>query len=213
MSFSDVELIKPFGPRIGHFKLKNNIVEKFIKLTDDIIEDNNSESNANRLAGQLETELSIPTKKLIEADLYDLFSDIMRKYVIQTITSISGTDDRAVNVFMTEMWVNSQFKNEYNPAHYHPSCTLSSVFYLKVPDFKKRKVHNESKKENTDGRIFFANNACGESDKYLEKGTTTIQPSVGDLFIWPSRLIHGVYPFSSAGERRSVAFNGVHNFY
>ena len=115
-----------------------------------------------------------------------------------------------IKSFMTEMWVNSQFENEYNPCHYHPTCTLSAVFYLKVPEFKSRKVHETSEKDNPDGNILFVNGSCGESDVYLEQSTACFTPSVGDLFIWPSRLLHGVYPFIGPGERRSVAFNGVH---
>jgi hypothetical protein len=84
------------------------------------------------------------------------------------------------------------------------------VFYLKVPEFKSRKVHETSEKDNPDGNILFVNGSCGESDVYLEQSTACFTPSVGDLFIWPSRLLHGVYPFIGPGERRSVAFNGVH---
>ena len=32
-------------------------------------------------------------------------------------------------------------------------------------------------------------------------------PRVGDFFLFPSSLIHTVYPFLGQGERRSIAFN------
>jgi len=33
---------------------------------------------------------------------------------------------------------------------------------------------------------------------------------VGVLYIWPSQLLHTVYPFQGSGERRSVSFNATH---
>ena len=37
--------------------------------------------------------------------------------------------------------------------------------------------------------------------------TFLVKPSVGDFFVFPSDLIHMVYPFYSDGERRSFSMN------
>ena len=211
----EYNLLKPFGPRIGHFKLDDLSVSKFIELTDNILKDETAANNANnRLAGQVEKELLIPVNLLKENELYDLFTYVMNQYVLDTVNSFKHKKQQLkIKSFMTEMWVNSQFENEYSPVHWHPSCTLSAVFYLKVPKFQKRKVHKVSVKDNYDGRIFFINKSAGEAEVYLENSMVSFAPAVGDLFIWPSRLLHGVYPFIGQDERRSVAFNGVHNLY
>ena len=105
------------------------------------------------------------------------------------------------------MWVNSQYENEYNPIHYHEGCTISSTFYLKTPQYNPRMIQN---KKDIDGNIVFVNNNHSTPYHSLENSLYTFKPKVGDLYIWPSRLLHGVYPFKGKGERRSVAFNGIH---
>ena len=36
---------------------------------------------------------------------------------------------------MKDCWGVSQYSDEYNPAHYHGNCQISSVLYLKIPEF------------------------------------------------------------------------------
>ena len=36
-----------------------------------------------------------------------------------------------------------------------------------------------------------------------------IEPTVGTMYIWPSQVLHTVYPFLGEEERRSVAWNGT----
>ena len=43
-------------------------------------------------------------------------------------------------------------------------------------------------------------------------GTFSTNPIPGMLYIFPSNLLHTVYPFKGDGERRSIAFNGLHKF-
>ena len=53
-------------------------------------------------------------------------------------------------------------------------------------------------------------------DRNLEfkegKGCYLTSPEVGDMFMFPSYLLHTVYPFLGDGERRSVSFNAIHWF-
>ena len=44
----------------------------------------------------------------------------------------------------------------------------------------------------------------------LDKGVWGFNPQVGDLFIFPSYLLHTVYPFIGNEERRSLAFNAIY---
>ena len=41
----------------------------------------------------------------------------------------------------------------------------------------------------------------------LSKSLMSFKPKVGDCYIFPGWLLHGVEPFSGTGERRSMAFN------
>ena len=38
----------------------------------------------------------------------------------------------------------------------------------------------------------------------------SISPKVCEMFMWPSNLLHTVYPFLGDEERRSVAWNGTY---
>ena len=71
--------------------------------------------------------------------------------------------------------------------------------------------HNASICEVDDGNIVFINNNHNTPFTSVENGVWSPKPEVGDMYLWPSRLLHGVYPFKGKGERRSVAFNVYHS--
>ena len=110
---------------------------------------------------------------------------------------------------LTTMWINSQRDNEYFPIHQHSNCALSTVMYLKIPEYLPSRKSYGGPDE--DGAIEFINNASGvERDFIWGDPTMTILPEVGDFFIFPATQRHQVYPFRTAngkGERRSVSFN------
>tara|TARA_Y100000816_G_C25729151_1_gene384104 strand:- start:60 stop:596 length:537 start_codon:yes stop_codon:yes gene_type:complete len=109
-------------------------------------------------------------------------------------------------------WVVSQYENEYNPIHNHTGCDISGVVYLKMPNVKGRR-NIESKKNQTDndGDITFVHSAMGNRNfDVLEKGIISITPTVGLMVMFPSYLLHTVYPFVGKEERRCIAFNGTY---
>ena len=99
-------------------------------------------------------------------------------------------------------WIVNQKENEYNPIHYHSNCSISAVLYLKVPEFRPRGFVG---KKNIDGYIEFINSTVDHS--MLSAGSYLVKPQVGQLLMFPSTLLHTVYPFQGSGERRSLAFN------
>ena len=109
-------------------------------------------------------------------------------------------------VLYKSAWAVCQFENEYNPVHFHTACNISSVMYLKIPKFDKRWKEDRPFKDNSvDGCIEFVN---GITDLMgMEMGTYRHRPKVGELFLFPSNLLHTVYPFKGDSERRSLAFN------
>ena len=209
-------LMCPFGPRIGFFQLNEATVQKLLCVSDEVLSDKNRTSAGNRLAGQIAEEPEISIELLKSENLLDYFVRIMTKYVEMVDLGDSPEvyqlrDTRKVSTRLQEMWIVSQYENEYNPVHWHPGSSLSGVLYLKVPHFEDRNIHASGKK-NQDGRIVFINNNPSDPNTSLENATAVFQPVVGDLFIWPSRLMHCVYPFKGAGERRCIAFNGIHHY-
>ena len=107
------------------------------------------------------------------------------------------------NINISQSWIVSQYKGEYNPWHKH-SGHLSGVIYLKIPEDMDK--HFEKEMEDhypVSGMIQFT---YGESAN-LRSDTLTFKPEVGQFLIFPSWLKHSVYPFYCDGERRSMSFN------
>ena len=99
-------------------------------------------------------------------------------------------------------WIVRQFKNEYNPIHFHTGH-ISGVGYLKVPN-TMGKTFQKEKNINHNGKLVLIDG----SKKLFCSPTYIITPKVGDMYLFPSYLMHTVYPFSETDEeRRSVSFN------
>ena len=139
------------------------------------------------------------------------FWDISRNFVIQQMCQCHPVGKQAIfdeewYTQMLSMWIISQKDNEYNPCHVHTECALSTVMYLKIPEYlPSRKSHRQD-----DGAIAFTGPAG--KDHVWGNPNLTYRPQVGDFFLFPASQQHMVYPFRTTdgkGERRSVSFNAV----
>ena len=63
------------------------------------------------------------------------------------------------------------------------------------------------KKGNLNGHIQFING----TPQFLSNAVMSARPEVGDFYIFPSYLFHGVHPFYTKGERRSFSMNMIFN--
>ena len=82
--------------------------------------------------------------------------------------------------------------------------------YLNVPKFEKRDIYG---KKDLDGNIEFVYHAAAEDHFSMEQGAYSVHPKEGDIFLFPSYLLHTVYPFLGKGERCSVSFNVLHRYH
>ena len=147
------------------------------------------------LAGQVTQELALP-EEIIQGELVKLFSSFTSDYINGSL----GVQIK--NFSLLQCWVVRQFKNEYNPVHWHTGH-ISGAGWLKLPDnFGTTKIN---KKNNPNGKINFIHG----SKQFLSNPRTEISPKVGDMCIFPHYLMHEVYPFNSEGERRSISFNAL----
>ena len=199
----DTTMLSPFGPRILCVKLPDNIIERINHLGDTQQNKNNMDG---RLAGQIKDEPELTDEEMDSIGIKKIFMDIGQQYV-HTILSDKhhfdyNKDDFYINMKFVSGWIVNQKENEYNPAHYHSNCSISAVLYLKVPEFKPR---GYTGKKNIDGCIEFINSTVDHS--MLSAGCFLVEPKVGQLLMFPSTLLHTVYPFQGSGERRSLAFN------
>lgn len=212
----DIRSKRRFGPIITEVELHDDITNALIKMTDTLIEDKKTKSFGKHLAGVIDKELIIHKEDLYEAGCDDFFERCVQNYVIECIAKKMydqglnfNTDDYDITSSINACWVVSQYENEYNPIHDHVGCNISAVLYLKVPDYKdRRKIDSKVDKQDHDGDINFVYNIT-PSDS-LETGVVKFTAKPGFLIIFPSNLLHSVYPFIGEGERRSISFNAVY---
>jgi len=110
------------------------------------------------------------------------------------------------HVSLENAWINDMKANEYNPFHYHTSkitdLGLSSVLMLKRPNTYGKEYSREDTPSN--GRLEFTG---GQQDP-LSISQNRVDAKVGELYVFPYTLLHGVYPFNGTDEvRRTLSYN------
>ena len=189
-----MKVISPFGPKIGKFKLPSQVVRKMNIEVERVIEKKSLYKKLNyskQLVGQVKQEFQLP-KKFIQKYLHKVIEKEVKSFIFKV------TNKKVKTVKILNFWVVRQYKNEYNPIHYH-NGHLSAVGYLKVP-----KNLNKSKKQiKTNGTIDFISG----SKNFLCESIYNHVPKVGDIIFFPNYLMHTAYPFHVEGERRSFSLN------
>ena len=189
-----MKLLSPFGPRIAIIKIPKKIINKINDEVDDVLNDKRKlkkSDYSNKLVGQVKQEIKL-NSNFIKKNLLKFISYNVKKYIKKCIKK----DVKKIN--LKNLWVVRQFKNEYNPIHFH-SGNISGVGYLKIP----KNITKGRKRLKTNGTIDFIHG----SKSFLNNSLFNHNPKVGDLILFPNYLMHTAYPFKRDGERRSFSFN------
>ena len=210
-------LHRPWCDILFESSLPPMVLEKMIEISDKILDDSKREQWGNNLAGQIKEEPLIPPKLLKESNLTDFFGNMVIEYVHQCNLQKTPPEQHEnmeaiknrIQVTINSMWMVEQQPGEYNPIHVHTNCDISAVMYLKVPEF----LPSEKITRNDDGTIYFVGSA-GTNDK-LKMSSLKCNPTPGDFFIFPSHLMHTVYPYKTNDDfaRRSVSFNAKFEYH
>ena len=187
-------ILSPFGPKLGKIKIPSKIITKLNKEVDKIIESKSKTKRSDyskKVVGQVYQEIQI-SKNFINKYLKKFITKQVSNYLKKTINI------KPKKFLIKNLWVVRQFKNEYNPVHYHDGY-VSAVGYLKVP----KNLTKSKKKLKTNGTIDFING----TKTYLNNSIHNHKPKTGDMIIFPNNLMHTAYPFNVDGERRSFSFN------
>jgi len=210
----EIQILQPWSTPIMKTKLPPEVLQTMIEISDQVIADKDAKSWGGNLAGQINSELVIEHDILNQTGMMGFFMGAVRQYVIickcQMLPDLM--DDIKKEEWLTQllsMWVVSQQPGEYNPAHLHTQCQISTVLYLKVPEMlPSRKEHRAT----DDGSILFFGNASRDID--LAVPQLVCPPKVGDFYIFGAHQQHAVYPYRCAEgqkdvERRSISFNAI----
>jgi len=196
-----MNVLRPFGPSVAKINMPEELINNLNNHVDKTIldiEKLDELDHGSKLAGNVKQEFRLE-KNFIEE------SGLLKFLALGTTNWIKYSDQKEIKKFeVLESWIVRQFKNEYNPLHFH-SGHISGVGYLKVPK-NFGTSHQSSKKTNLNGQIALVHG----NRMFNSRAMVNIKPSIGDFYIFPNYLMHTVYPFSDSDEeRRSISFNAV----
>tara|TARA_B100000242_G_scaffold288871_1_gene257723 strand:+ start:58 stop:678 length:621 start_codon:yes stop_codon:yes gene_type:complete len=189
-----INILSPFGPKLAKIKLTKKIIKDINNEVERVILNEKklrTNDYSKKLVGEVYQEIEL-SKNFINKKLKKFIQEKIKNYLKKTINKTAN------KISIKNFWVVRQFKNEYNPVHYH-NGNISGVGYLKIP----KNLNYSKKKKKTNGTIDFING----SRMFLNKSIYNHLPKVGDLILFPNYLMHTAYPFVVDGERRSFSFN------
>ena len=195
----DIKVVRPFGPTYAHVKIPNRILDSLNNYIDNLIKDQNKKAKLNfgeSLVGDVTQEFLIEKEIAEKSGWLNFLGTCIQKWIeIELNKKITKLD-------VIDTWVVRQFKNEYNPTHWH-SGHISGAGFLKVPKTFGKYVQ-EKNKEYYGGALQLING----SRMFLSPSVEKIIPKVGDFYFFPHYLMHSVFPFKGTDEeRRSISFN------
>jgi len=193
-------IIKNFGPSVFKVNIPFKIVEQINNHIDNLIIDKKKKKELDHgemLVGDVTQEFRLDSN-LIEKTGWGNFLAFCTNNWIQIVLKKKIKKFEILN-----SWVVRQFKNEYNPTHWH-SGHISGAGFLKVPNSFGSHKQNKQTKEYRGGNLQLIHG----SKMFLCESTLNIIPEVGDFYFFPNYLMHTVFPFKDSNEeRRSISFN------
>ena len=182
------------GTIICRFKVPLEVIDEINKDYDNA---KDLPAHNKNLAGKIADEFKVTS--ILSENTKSLFTTCFQQY-LHTIKKPFW------HVSLENAWINDMKANEYNPFHFHTSpmtdLGLSSVLVLKRPETYGKEYSREDTPSN--GNLEFNG---GQQDP-LSISQLRVDAKVGQLYVFPYTLLHGVYPFNGTDEiRRTMSFN------
>ena len=210
-----IETFERFSPTIMQFKVSDRFVNIVNTTGDAVLPDDGLSKKfdfSDNLVGKVHKEVSIPVPESDKDNCLSILRQACVRYLRQMVElgrayewskKSGGKEPSEENIYLSQSWIVSQYKHEYNPVHTH-SGNFSGVIYLKIPDDMENHFIEETKDHYpASGLIEFSH---GEKQDF-KSDTLMFKPRVGQMLVFPNWLKHSVYPFYCEGERRSMSFN------
>lgn len=210
-----IQSVAPFSPLIMKATMPQSVVAALNDRADHIVASECAIAErdwSSHLAGVVSTEIRIVDVIRASADISNFLYDVGRAYAYRcenALLHFSGYDeteelvDKKLRIQIKEGWLNDMVAGDYNPVHHHQGCVFSSVGFLRLPADYEAEFNADKARQNTAGCLQFIDSRSAVGTRNL----FTVKPVVGEFYLWPSWMLHCVYPFKSAGIRRSIAVN------
>ena len=180
-----------FSDFLLHTEIKDDeIKNKILSILEKEEKQKNNNFVSNRGGFQSNT---IDDKLIQNFFLHQSVSLIQENFKFKNLTEV-----KLVNI-----WINKNFKGDYNVPHVHPLCHFSGIYYLKT--------------SNKDGKLIFLkgdnsssmmnNLAFIDHENFYHR--FEVQPKNNLFILFPSNLKHMVEPHYEEHPRISVSFNLV----
>ena len=192
--------LRVLGPAVLRVKIPDKIIKKLNEYIDNTIKNKSKAEKLNygeKLVGDVTQEFLLEIEFVKSSGWLDFLGNCSKIY-----TQLN--EGKKISKFnLLDTWVVRQFKNEYNPTHWHGGH-ISGAGFLKVPKILGDSVQKKKDINYRGGNLQLIHG----SRMFLSHSTLNIVPEVGDFYFFPNYLMHTVFPFKSSNEeRRSISFN------
>ena len=164
------------------------------------------ESVTHDLAGNIEHEYKLVNSY---SAVEDFVTDLCYEYQDTWDPRYTNHKVDRTNWRLSRLWVNYQKKYEFNPPHIHDG-SFSFVIFVKVPYLMQDEVNNKSVRGSNMPRAgvfsFQYTNIFGEVREAAQPVDKTYE---GRIFLFPSVLIHQVFPFYTSDEYRITVSGNI----
>ena len=211
----DIRTVAPFSPLILRATAPQGVVTALNDAIDAIAA-SDSEAAARdwsrNLAGNLKTEVRLTDLIRGMPELCDFLYATARAYAYRCENALlnyahyddtEDLKDRKLEIRINEGWANDMVAGDFNPVHFHQGCLFSCVLFLRLPDDYEAEFQADKARQHTVGCLQFIDGRTVVGGRNL----FVVKPEVGAFYLWPSWMLHCVYPFRGAGVRRSVSVN------
>ncbi len=194
--------LRVLGPAVLRVKIPDEIIEKLNEYIDNTVKNKSKLEKLNygeKLVGDVTQEFLLEIEFVKSSGWLDFLANCSKIY-----TELNeGKKITKFNLLKT--WVVRQFKNEYNPTHWHGGH-ISGAGFLKVPKILGDSVQKKKEINYRGGNLQLIHG----SRMFTCPSTYNIIPEVGDFYLFPNYLMHTVFPFKGTDEeRRSISFNAT----
>ena len=194
--------LRVLGPAVLRVKIPDEIIEKLNEYIDNTVKNKSKVEKLNygeKLVGDVTQEFLLEIEFVKSSGWLDFLANCSKIY-----TELNeGKKITKFNLLKT--WVVRQFKNEYNPTHWHGGH-ISGAGFLKVPKILGDSVQKKKEINYRGGNLQLIHG----SRMFTCPSTYNIIPEVGDFYLFPNYLMHTVFPFKGTDEeRRSISFNAT----
>jgi uncharacterized protein (TIGR02466 family) len=141
-------------------------------------------------------DIDAPSIQKIKRSAEEAVFEVTRK-----VNSKFKPDDLNLKLFA---WMNANPSGGYNAPHTHPGAHWSGVYYVAQPEVEEG---SSGMIEFLDPRFDLEHWKILDASAFRQK--LTFRPSVGEVIVFPSYLMHWVHPNQSNEDRVTIAFNAT----